>query len=186
MQADLLRHYKISTFTLILPSILSKSVTTYGTDRFPRLQPDVLDSRPIPLPPVPGVPTANSYFYKGPNELVNGYNPPFEGSFDPILSLINGDTLKLIDDQTISAFKYYNYHYSGQTTLAGLAIFKKMEHPPIDTSGLDWNDPVNLFKYYASANTFANLSTSQHTGALNYVGKESSTGNNKPIFEWNI
>ena len=74
--------------------------TTYGTDRFPRLKPDVFDSRPIPLPPVPGVPTANSYFYKGPNELVNGYNPPFEGSFDPILSLINGDTLKLIDDQT--------------------------------------------------------------------------------------
>jgi len=147
-----------------------KICTTYGTDRFPRLKPDVFDSRPVPLPPVPGVPTANSYFYKGPNELVNGYNPPFEGSFDPILSLINGDTLKLIDDQTISAFKYYNYHYSGQTTLAGLAIFKKLEHPPIDTSGLDWNDPVNLFKYYASANTFANLSTSQRTGALNYVG----------------
>jgi hypothetical protein len=145
--------------------------TTYGTDRFPRLEPDAFDPRPIPLPPVPGVPTANSYFYKGPNELVNGYNPPFEGSFDSILSLINGDTLRLIDDQTISAFKYYNYHYSGQTTLAGLALYKKMvAHVPIDTSGLDWNGPVNLFKYYTSANTFANLSTSKHTGALNYVG----------------
>jgi len=147
-------------------------VTTYGTDRFPRLQPDALDPRPIPLPRVPGVPTANSYFYKGPNELVNGYNPPFEGSFDPLLPLINGDTLKLINDQTISAFRYYNYHYAGQTSLAGLAIYKRMEHPPKDSSGLDWNDPVNLFKYYTSANTFANLSTSQHTGALNYVGKE--------------
>ena len=146
--------------------------TTYGTDRFPRVQPDAFDPHPIQLPPVPGVPTANSYFYKGPNELVNGYNPPFGGSFDPILSLINGDTLKLLDDQTISAFKYYNYHYSGQTTLAGLAIYKKMEHPPTDTSRLDWNDPVNLFKYYTSANTFANLSTSQRTGALNYVGKK--------------
>jgi hypothetical protein len=146
--------------------------TTYGTDRFPRVQPDAFDPHPIPLPPVPGVPTANSYFYKGPNELVNGYNPPFGGSFDPILSLINGDTLKLLDDQTISAFKYYNYHYAGQTTLAGLAIYKNMEHPPTDTSRLDWNDPVNLFKYYTSANTFANLSTSQRTGALNYVGKK--------------
>ena len=146
--------------------------TTYGTDRFPRVQPDAFDPHPIPLPPVSGVPTANSYFYKGPNELVNGYNPPFGGCFDPILSLINGDTLKLLDDQTISAFKYYNYHYAGQTTLAGLAIYKKMEHPPTDTSGLDWNDPVNLFKYYTSANTFANLSTSQRTGALNYVGKK--------------
>src|ERR1051326_1391553 len=54
-----------------------KICTTYGTDRFPRLKPDVFDSRPVPLPCVPGVPTANSYFYKGPNELVNGYNPPF-------------------------------------------------------------------------------------------------------------
>ena len=148
--------------------------TTYGTTRFPRLQPDVLDPRPVPLPRVPGVPTANSYFYKGPNELVNGYNPPFDGSFDSLLSLINGDTLKLINDQTISAFKYYNYHYSGQTTLAGLAIYKKMDRPPRDTSGLDWNNPVNLFKYYASANTFANLSTSQRTGALNYVGKKTA------------
>jgi hypothetical protein len=146
--------------------------TTYGTTRFPRLQPDALDPRPIPLPRVPGVPTANSYFYKGANELVNGYNPPFEGSFYPILSLINGDTLKLIDDQTISSFKYYNYHHAGQTSLAGLAIYKRMEQPPTDTSGLDWNDPVNLFKYYTSANTFANLSTSERTGALNYVGKE--------------
>jgi hypothetical protein len=136
------------------------------------LEPDAFDPRPIPLPPVPGVPTANSYFYKGPNELVNGYNPPFEGSFDPLLPLINGDTLKLINDQTISAFRYYNYHYAGQTSLAGLAIYKRMEHPPTDTSGLDWNGPVNLFKYYTSANTVANLSTSQHTGALNYVGKE--------------
>jgi len=88
-------------------------LTTYGTDRFPRLYPDVFDPRPAPLPPVPGVPTGNSYFYKGPNELINGYNPPFEGSFDPILSLISGDTLKLLDDQTISAFRYYNYHYAG-------------------------------------------------------------------------
>ena len=55
--------------------------------------------RPIQLPPVRGVPTTNSYFYKGPNELVNGYNPPFEGHFDPTLSLINSDTLKLIDDK---------------------------------------------------------------------------------------
>jgi hypothetical protein len=147
--------------------------TTYGTDRFPRLQPDVFDPRPVPLPRVPGVPTGNSYFYKGPNELINGYNPPFEGSFDPILSLISGDTLKLLDDQTISAFRYYNYHYAGGG-LAGLAIYKKMERPPIDTSGLDWNGPVNLFKYYASANTFANLSTSQRTGALNYVGKKAA------------
>jgi hypothetical protein len=131
----------------------------------------VFDPRPVPLPRVPGVPTGNSYFYKGPNELINGYNPPFEGSFDPILSLISGDTLKLLDDQTISAFKYYNYHYAGGG-LAGLAIYKKMERPPIDTSGLDWNGPVNLFKYYASANTVANLSTSQHTGALNYVGEK--------------
>ena len=144
--------------------------TTYGTDTFPRLTPDAFDSRPVPLPCVPGVPAANSYFYKEPNELVNGYNPPFEGSFYPLLSLINGDTLELIDDHTISAFKYYNYHYSGQTSLTGLAIFKKMENPPIDTSGLDWNDPVNLFRYYGSANTFANLSTSQRTGAQNYVG----------------
>src|SRR6266576_7278271 len=50
-----------------------KIYSTYGTDRFPRLKPDVFDSRPVPLPCVPGVPTANSYFYKGPNELVNGY-----------------------------------------------------------------------------------------------------------------
>jgi hypothetical protein len=148
-------------------------LTTYGTDRFPRLYPDVFDPRPAPLPPVPGVPTGNSYFYKGPNELINGYNPPFEGSFDPILSLVSGDTLKLLDDQTISAFRYYNYHYAGGG-LAGLAIYKKMERPPIDTSGLDWNGPVNLFKYYASANTFANLSTSQRTGALNYVGKKAA------------
>ena len=147
--------------------------TTYGTDRFPRLQPDVSDSRPIKLPRIRGVPTANSYFYEGPNELVNGYNPPFDGDFDPILSLINSDTLKLIDDNTISAFKYYNYHYSGQTTLAGLAIYKKMVlHTPIDTSGLNWNGPINLFRYYVSANTFSNLSTSQRTGALNYVGKK--------------
>src|SRR5215469_6595327 len=152
-----------------------KISTTYGTDRFPRLNPDAFDPRPVPLPSVRGVPTANSYFYKGPNELVNGYNPPFERYCDPLLSLINGGTLKLIDDQTISAFKYYNYHYSGQITLAGLAIYKKMERPPIDTSGLDWNDPVNLFKYYASANTFANLSTSQRTGALNYVGEKVAT-----------
>jgi len=146
--------------------------TTYGTDRFPRLQPDVFDPRPNPLPPVPGVPTGNSYFYKGPNELINGYNPPFEGSFDPILSLISGNTLKLLDDQTISAFRYYNYHYAG-AGLAGLAIYKKMvARTPMDTSGLNWNGPVNLFKYYASANSFANLSTSQHTGALNYVGKD--------------
>jgi hypothetical protein len=145
--------------------------TTYGTDRFPRLQPDVFDSLPISLPSVPGVRTTNSYLYKGPNELVNGYNPPFEGYYDPILSLISSDTLKLIDDQTISAFKYYNYHYSG-AGLAGLAIYKKMERPPIDTSGLDWNDPVNLFNYYTSANTSSNLSTSKHTGALNYVGKK--------------
>jgi hypothetical protein len=146
--------------------------TTYGTDRFPRLQPDVFDPRPIQLPPVPGVPPncGNCYFYKSPNELVNGYNPPFDGSFDPILSLISGDTLKLLDDQTISAFKYYNYHYAGGG-LAGLAIYKKMERPPIDTSERDWNDPVNLFKYYTSANTFSNLSTSLRTGALNYVGK---------------
>jgi hypothetical protein len=148
--------------------------TTYGTDRFPRLQPDVFDPRPVPLPRVPGVRTGNSYFYKGPNELINGYNPPFEGSFDPILSLISGDTLKLVDDQTISAFKYYNYHYAGGG-LAGLAIYKKMvAHTPMDTSGLDWNGPINLFKYYTSANTFANLSTSQRTGALNYVGKETA------------
>jgi hypothetical protein len=46
--------------------------TTYGTDRFPRLQPDVFDPRPLQLPPVRGVPTTNSYFYKGPDELVNG------------------------------------------------------------------------------------------------------------------
>src|ERR1700756_4371606 len=64
-----------------------KISTTYGTDRFPRLKPDVFDSRPAPLPSVRGVPTANSYFYKGPNELVNGYNPPFEAYCDPILSL---------------------------------------------------------------------------------------------------
>src|SRR3982751_2375630 len=48
-------------------------LTTYGTDRFPRLYPDVFDPRHAPLPPVPGVPTGNSYFYKGPNELINGY-----------------------------------------------------------------------------------------------------------------
>jgi hypothetical protein len=47
-----------------------------------------------------------------------------------------------------------------------------MKHAPADTSGLDWNNPVSLFKYYTSANAFANLSRSQHTGALNYVGKE--------------
>jgi len=147
--------------------------TTYGTDRFPRLQPDVFDPRPIELPPVRGVPTSNSYFYKSPNELVNGYNPPFDGNFNPILSLVNSNTLKLIDDHTISAFKYYNYNYSGQTTLAGLAIYKKMVlHTPMDTSGLNWNGPINLFKYYVSVNTFPNLSTSQRTGALNYVGKE--------------
>ena len=148
--------------------------TTYGTDKFPRLQPDVFDSRPIQLPPVSGVPTTNSYFYNGPNELVNGYNPPFEGRFDPTLSLINSDTLKLIDDRTISAFKYYNYHYSGQTTVAGLAIYTKMDQPPVDTSGLDWNNPVNLFNYYTSANTFSNLSTSQRTGGLNYVGRRAA------------
>ena len=148
-------------------------LTTYGTDRFPRLQPDAFDPPPIELPRVRGVPTSNSYFYNGPNELVNGYNPVFDGAFDPILSLINSNTLKLIDDNTISAFKYYNYHYSGQTTLAGLAIYKKMVlHTPTDTSGLNWNGPINLFKYYASANTFPNLSTSQRTGALNYVGKK--------------
>ena len=39
--------------------------TTYGTDRFPRLRPGVFDARPIQLPPVRGVPTTNSYFYKG-------------------------------------------------------------------------------------------------------------------------
>src|SRR5215468_5069729 len=33
-----------------------KICTTYGTDRFPRLKPDVFDSRPVPLPCVPGVP----------------------------------------------------------------------------------------------------------------------------------
>ena len=159
------------TSHLILPSIPSKSSRL--------MEPiDFLECNPMRLILIQfsflraRVPTANSYFYKGPNELVNGYNPPFGGSFDPILSLINGDTLKLLDDQTISAFKYYNYHYSGQTTLAGLAINKKMKHPPTDTSGLDWNNPVNLFKYYTSANTFANLSTSQRTGALNYVGKK--------------
>jgi hypothetical protein len=151
-----------------------KILTTYGTDRFPRLQPDVFDPRPVPLPHVPGVPTGNSYFYKDPNELINGYNPPFEGSFNPILSLISGDTLKLLDDHTISAFRYYNYHYAGGG-LAGLAIYKKMvAHTPMDTSGLDWNGPINLFKYYTSANTFANLSTSRRTGALNYVGKKAA------------
>ena len=79
---------------------------------------------------------------KASNELVNGYNPPFEGHYDPILSLINSDTLKLIDDQTISAFKYYNYHYSGQTTLAGLAIYKgrwsirqQYKRPGLERSG---------------------------------------------------
>jgi hypothetical protein len=146
--------------------------TTYGTDKFPRLQPNVFDASPIPLPPITGVPSGNSYFYDGSNQLVNGYNPPFKGQFDPLLSLINSATLKLIDDETISAFKYYNYHHCGQTTLAGLTIYKKMKQAPKDTSGLDWNDPVNLFKYYASANTFSNLSTSQHTGAENYVGKK--------------
>jgi hypothetical protein len=39
--------------------------TTYGTPRFPRLQPSALDTLPIPLPPVPGVPTTNSYFFDG-------------------------------------------------------------------------------------------------------------------------
>src|SRR5215813_10620565 len=70
--------------------------TTYGTDRFPRLQPDAFDSRPIQLPHVRGVPTTNSFFYKGPNQLVNGYTPPFQGPFDPTLALITSDTLKLI------------------------------------------------------------------------------------------
>jgi hypothetical protein len=86
--------------------------------------------------------------------------------------VVNGDTLKLLDDETISAFKYYNYHYAGQTSLAGLAIYRKMKHPPLDTSGLDWNDPIRLFRYYVSANSFANLSTSEHTGAENYPGRE--------------
>src|SRR3954449_10660517 len=79
---------------------------------------------------------------------------------------------KLTDDNTISSFKYYNYHYSGQTTLGGLAIYKKMVlHTPIDTSGRNLNGPINLFRYYVSANTFPNLSTSLRTGALNYVGR---------------
>jgi hypothetical protein len=146
--------------------------TTYGTDKFPRLQAGAFDTLPILLPPTPGVPTANSYFYKDPNQLINGYNPPFRGRFDPFLSLVNSDTLKLIDDETICTFKYYNYHFFGQTTLAGLAIYKKMKHAPTDTSGLDWNDPVNLFQYYISANTFSNLSKSKETGAKNYVGKK--------------
>src|SRR5215467_2351547 len=174
MQADLnggLQDQYIYIDTSVYPVQIS---TTYGTDSFPRLKPGVFDSPPIQLPRIPGVPTSNSYFYKGPNELVNGYNPPFEGSFNPILSLINGDTLKLIDDQTISAFKYYNYHYSGQITSGGLAIYKKMDRAPRDTSELNWNGPINLFKYYISANTFSNLSTSQHTGALNYVGSETA------------
>lgn len=146
--------------------------TTYGTDKYPRLQPSALDTLPIALPPVPGVPTTNSFFYKGPNQLVNGYNPSYKGHFDPILSVLNSSTLKLINHDTISAFKYYNYHYFGQTSLAGLATYKKMDHAPTDTSGLNWNDPVNLFKYYASANTFSNLSTSDKTGAENYPGKK--------------
>ena len=49
-----------------------------------------------------------------------------------------------------------------------------MYRPPVDTSEIDWNNPVNLFNYYASANTFANLSTNQRTGGENYVGKKTA------------
>lgn len=140
--------------------------TTYGTERFPLLKP-IGDSQPVTLPKIPNVPTGNSYFYKTSTELINGYNAP-KYNTNPDLSIIYGNTLKLINNNTMHTFLYENPDYFGTV---GLCIYKRSEKPK-DTSHLNWNDPVNLFKYYISANRFSNVSTNPDTKEQNYVGKE--------------
>jgi hypothetical protein len=146
--------------------------TTYGTDKYPRLLPDALDPLPFPFPPLTGVPTGNSYFYEGADQLVNGYNAPLKGPVNDVVSWNSSNTVKLLDDKTISVYSYLNYHYVGGFDDGSLNIYKKMDQPPQDTSGLDWNDPVNLFNYYVSANSLSNNSSNPHTGETNFVGRE--------------
>lgn len=143
--------------------------TTYGTEEFPRLKPNIFDLKAFDLPPIPNVPTGNSYFYKTECELINGYNAPLKGNVNPNLSIYKGNTIKLIDDNTINTFNYLNYNYFGEE---GFCVYKKISDEPIDTSKLNWNNPINLFKYYISANRFSNLSVNSNTKEKNYVGEE--------------
>jgi hypothetical protein len=143
--------------------------TTYGTEEFPRLKPNIFDPKPSMIPPIPNVPMGNSFFYKTSCELINGYNQSLKCNVNEILSIYKGNTIKMIDDETISVFNYLNHNYFGEE---GLCIYKKRINGPKDTSKLDWNDPINLFKYYVSANRFSNLSTNSNTKEINYVGEE--------------
>ena len=134
--------------------------TTYGTKDFILSKSNLMRNDVI---------ENNEYIYKSYNELINIYNQPLCGDVKEKLSFIKGNTLKLLDDETISSYLYQNYNYFGE---AGYCIYKKMKNEPIDNSLLDWNNPVNLFKYYISANTFSNISTNCETKSRNYVGKK--------------
>lgn len=139
--------------------------TTFGTDEFPRSK-NIFDPQAVPILPLNNIPTGTSYYYKN-NKLINGYNAPLSGSVDPILATYFGCTLQLINDK-LYTFTYNNYNYFGRR---GIGIYQRLFYKPRDTSDLDWDNPVNLFKYYISANSFSNISKNRYTGASNYVGE---------------
>lgn len=158
-----------------------KIFTTFGTNKYPSLT-LIGDNRPSEIPPVYNfgrlITEGNLYFYFNDRELVNGYSTLFKGRVDPILSVIQNNTIKLLKNGDISVFKYLNYNYQGQVQ-AGLCIYEKMKEKCFDfllakTQRIDWNNPINLFKYYASVNEFSNVSTNNHVNANNYIGKKRS------------
>ncbi len=86
----------------------------------------------------------------------------------------------MLDDKTLLSFTYANNNYSNQT--GAVVIYKKMKHSPIDTSELNWNDPVNLFKFYVSVMSFENNSKNIHTKGRNYVGNKQAARILKQFF----
>ena len=148
---------------------------TWGTKKYPRLQPDFLDPEPYPIPSLPNPTLTPQSFYlkkdeSGKLDLINVYNSKLKGAVNPDLSYNVGATFKLQDDGTLQAFEYANYNYFGSISYLPFQVFEKMDTAPIDTTNLDWNDPVMMFKYYVSALSSSNSSTNLATKGTNYVG----------------
>ena len=108
-------------------------ITTYGTNKYPRLQASPIDPTPVVTPPPVLAPTPNSYviYENNPKQLISPYNtfPHVVPAAD--VALAAGPTLLLVDDDTINVGDLLNIKYVGpENFIPPMLIYKRMCEPP--------------------------------------------------------
>lgn len=153
--------------------------STYFNDKYPQFGPDFFNGPPDDVFPTEGATNALQYitFDNNPRKLVSPFNPPLTDPVSPDLSQLlqyysAGPTILLYKDDELHVNLFLNFKYNQYNNVINPAIFEKIATPPIDTTFLDWNDPLNLFLFYVADMKYQNTTINKNTKAINYIGKE--------------